>query len=48
MRTCQELHIPEGDVESLLVGLILDNRISGHIDQVAKDVIRSLMCRHVA
>jgi len=28
------LNIPEGDVEALLVGLILDNKISGHIDQV--------------
>jgi hypothetical protein len=28
------LHIPEGDVEQLLVSLILDNRIEGHVDQV--------------
>lgn len=26
--------MPEGDVEQLLVSLILDNRIQGHIDQV--------------
>lgn len=26
--------MPEGDVEKLLVSLILDNRIQGHIDQV--------------
>ena len=30
----QQLNIPEGDVEQLLVSLILDNRINGHIDQV--------------
>eukprot|EP00741_Cyanophora_paradoxa_P022159 tig00021435_g21391.t1 len=30
----KELNIPEADVESLLVALILDNRISGCIDQV--------------
>ena len=30
----QELNIPEKDVEQLLVSLILDNRIQGHIDQV--------------
>ncbi|KAG1667626.1 hypothetical protein FOA52_001680 [Chlamydomonas sp. UWO 241] len=29
-----KLNIPERDVESLLVSLILDNRISGYIDQV--------------
>jgi hypothetical protein len=28
------LHIPEGDVERLLVSLILDNRIEGYVDQV--------------
>lgn len=28
------LNVPESEVESLLVTLILDNRISGHIDQV--------------
>ena len=27
------LHVPEHEVESLLVGLILDNRIQGHVDQ---------------
>ena len=30
----QQLNIPEADVEQLLVSLILDNRINGHIDQV--------------
>lgn len=30
----QELNVPEKDVEQLLVSLILDNRIHGHIDQV--------------
>ena len=30
----QQLNIPEHDVEQLLVSLILDNRITGHIDQV--------------
>lgn len=31
----QQLNIPEADVEQLLVMLILDNRINGHIDQVS-------------
>ncbi|EFJ28052.1 hypothetical protein SELMODRAFT_170816 [Selaginella moellendorffii] len=30
----KELNIPERDVEQLLVSLILDNRVHGHIDQV--------------
>lgn len=30
----EKLNIPEKDVEQLLVSLILDNRISGYIDQV--------------
>lgn len=30
----KELNIPAPDVEQLLVSLILDNRIQGHIDQV--------------
>ena len=30
----QQLNIPEADVEHLLVSLILDNRIAGHLDQV--------------
>ena len=30
----QELNVPEKDVEQLLVSLILDNQIHGHIDQV--------------
>jgi len=32
----QELNVPEKDVEQLLVSLILDNRVQGHIDQVNK------------
>jgi COP9 signalosome complex subunit 2 len=31
----KELNIPEGDVEALLISLILDNRVVGHIDQVS-------------
>lgn len=30
----QKLNIPEPDVEQLLVSLILDGRVQGHIDQV--------------
>ncbi|XP_057858907.1 COP9 signalosome complex subunit 2 isoform X1 [Cryptomeria japonica] len=30
----KELNVPEKDVEQLLVSLILDNRVNGHIDQV--------------
>ncbi|KVI12177.1 PCI/PINT associated module, partial [Cynara cardunculus var. scolymus] len=30
----KELNVPEADVEQLLVSLILDNRVQGHIDQV--------------
>ncbi|KAJ0495239.1 putative proteasome component (PCI) domain, winged helix DNA-binding domain superfamily [Helianthus annuus] len=30
----KELNVPETDVEQLLVSLILDNRVQGHIDQV--------------
>uniref|UniRef100_A0A061QWV0 COP9 signalosome complex subunit 2 n=1 Tax=Tetraselmis sp. GSL018 TaxID=582737 RepID=A0A061QWV0_9CHLO len=30
----QQLNVPENEVEALLVSLILDKRISGHIDQV--------------
>ena len=30
----RELHIPESDVEALLVSLILDSRIHANIDQV--------------
>ncbi|KAH9305249.1 hypothetical protein KI387_009653, partial [Taxus chinensis] len=30
----KELNIPEKDVEQLLVSLILDNRVHGHIDQI--------------
>ncbi|KAL5565691.1 hypothetical protein UlMin_028855, partial [Ulmus minor] len=29
----KELNVPEKDVEQLLVSLILDNQIDGHIDQ---------------
>lgn len=34
------LHIPEGDVERLLVSLILDNRIEGYVDQVGTEALR--------
>ena len=37
----QQLNVPEADVEQLLVSLILDNRINGHIDQAR------LSCRSV-
>lgn len=37
----QEINVPEDDVETLLVSLILDNRIQGHIDQVNKLLERS-------
>lgn len=30
----KKLNIPESEVEQLLVSLILDNRILGHVDQV--------------
>lgn len=30
----QQLNIAEADVEALLVSLILDKKVSGHIDQV--------------
>lgn len=33
-RKIQQLNIPEQDVEDLLVRLILDNKISGRIDQI--------------
>lgn len=33
--------MPEEDVEQLLVSLILDNRIQGHIDQVNRLLERS-------
>lgn len=32
----QQLNIPEAEVQALLVSLILDSRISGHIDQVRR------------
>jgi len=35
----QELNIPEAEVQSLLVSLILDNEILGHIDQVNQLVL---------
>lgn len=41
----QELNFPEKDVEQLLVSLILDNRIQGHIDQVNKLLERGERCR---
>lgn len=37
----KELNVPEKDVEQLLVSLILDNRIQGHIDQVNRLLERS-------
>ncbi|TKY46380.1 COP9 signalosome complex subunit 2 [Spatholobus suberectus] len=37
----KELNVPEHDVEQLLVSLILDNRIQGHIDQVNRLLERS-------
>ncbi|XP_010922119.1 COP9 signalosome complex subunit 2-like [Elaeis guineensis] len=37
----KELNVPEKDVEQLLVSLILDNRIQGHVDQVNKLLQRS-------
>ncbi|KAJ8570543.1 hypothetical protein K7X08_037515 [Anisodus acutangulus] len=37
----KELNVPEDDVETLLVSLILDNRIQGHIDQANKLLERS-------
>ncbi|CAK0735525.1 COP9/signalosome complex subunit Csn2 [Coccomyxa viridis] len=37
----QQLNIPEADVEQLLVMLILDNRINGHIDQVREGIFCS-------
>ena len=39
----QQLNIPEADVEQLLVMLILDNRINGHIDQVSLSGFCSLV-----
>jgi COP9 signalosome complex subunit 2 len=33
-----KLNIPERDVEALLVTLILDGRVKGHIDQVGTSV----------
>ena len=41
MNNLQELNVPEQDVEQLLVSLILDNRIQGHIDQVNRLLERS-------
>ncbi|CAL9092849.1 unnamed protein product, partial [Musa acuminata var. zebrina] len=37
----KELNVPEKDVEQLLVSLILDNHIQGHIDQVNRVLERS-------
>ncbi|CAD5177661.1 unnamed protein product [Musa acuminata subsp. malaccensis] len=37
----KELNVPEKDVEQLLVSLILDNCIQGHIDQVNRLLERS-------
>lgn len=38
----RELNIPEGDVEQLLVSLILDSRISGYVDQVCLPLLPSM------
>ena len=43
----KHLNIPEGDVEQLLVSLILDNRIHGHIDQVSQMCQASKRSMHV-
>ncbi|KAL2564599.1 hypothetical protein AAZV13_19G056000 [Glycine max] len=44
----KELNVPEHDVEQLLVSLILDNRIQGHIDQVNRFLERSdRSCRYI-
>ncbi len=40
----KHLNIPEHDVEQLLVSLILDNRIRGHIDQVRFATSSRLHC----
>lgn len=34
----KQLNIPERDVEQLLVSLILDDKIQGHIDQVCFNI----------
>lgn len=34
-----QLNVPEHDVEQLLVALILDNRIAGHIDQARRTIL---------
>ena len=39
-----KLNIPEADVEQLLISLILDNRIAGHIDQVRAGEGRGGVC----
>lgn len=33
----QQLNVPEADVEQLLIGLILDKRVAGKIDQVGQN-----------
>lgn len=39
----QQLNIPEYDVEQLLVALILDSRIQGHIDQVHLSILHRIL-----
>lgn len=46
--TTAELNIPAADVESLLVSLILDSKITGHIDQVMVFLVFSSRCLCVA
>lgn len=43
----QELNIPARDVEALLVSLILDSKVQGHIDQVRR-ALRPLPARFVS
>lgn len=44
----KHLNIPENDVEQLLVSLILDNRIRGHIDQVTISLLKCCTSMPVA
>ncbi|GAB2302836.1 hypothetical protein Dimus_036831, partial [Dionaea muscipula] len=37
----KEINVPKGDIEQLLVSLILDSQIQGHSDQVNKLLERS-------
>lgn len=42
----QQLNVPAGDVEQLLISLILDGRIKGRIDQVQQ--VGALGCLEVS